>query len=380
MNAIDLSQFPAVFGENDELPTLWSRTRIASGPLKLTLGCTGREKSILSDLLQFIQGVHHSVSGYEFFCPSNHLAYVYKNGDYMGNLRLGYPSANASKAAYIVRSRNVVGKKGRGALTEKETYSGSVEKAVSLANGLFTRPRPGDLMREIRSYMNATLHGVVNLRTASSDVNSYAEKFYTSLRTNYHSTLRVDPALMHLQGKTMLLCNVALLVQGYRQQQGDVPWDTHDESLDMDSLILSMNNALTALPGWDMNEFLRHIEMYREGVQLQQRIEKQGMFVLINTIGDIHCIDIAGMNFPIGSPPPVEKQAAAYQFYRKGMECVTFPKKLHDAMHTLYSIGEFQYVKDVGVLMTCPKLPAYDQVENFNLGTLFYIESSVLEG
>lgn len=376
MNALDLSQFPAVFGENDQLPNLWTKTRIASGPLKITLRCSGDQKqvSILSDLLQLVQGVHHSASGYEFFCPNNHLAYVYKNGDYMGNLRLGYPSSNARRAAYIIRSRNLLGKKGRGNLNEKETYSGSVEKAVSLASGLFTRPRPDDLITEIRSYMNATLPCIVNARTETSDVNAYAEKFYSFLRRNYHSSPNPDPMFMHLQGHTMLLCTAASLVQGYRQQQGDVAWDTHDENLDMDSLVRRMHDTLTTLPGWDLNEFLRHMEMYRDGVQLRHRVERQGYFALINNIGDVHVLDVKEEKISLANPPTPQP----YQFYRKGMECATFPKKLHDAMHTLYSIGAFQYVKNVGVMMTEPKLPAYDQVAEFRLGTLFYIESSVL--
>lgn len=375
MTALDTSSYPSIFTEGEELPNLWAKARIASGPLKLTVG--GDNKSISSALLQFIQGVHNTASGYEFFVVDMSTVLVYKNGDYVGKLRIGYPSYNATRAGYIVQSRNVVGKKGRGYLANNETYSYSVEKAVSLASGLFTRPKAGELVREIRSYLNPIVESIKGT-CRSGLVNTYAERFYTALRVTTHGSYDTEDTLKYLQGKTLFLRAAALLAQAYRQRQGDVPWDTHDENLDMDSLVRDIHDALTTTIDWKMDEFLNLLDMYKEGSGLRQRLEKEGYFVLINTIGDIHCMDIGGMNFPIGNPPSMERQATAYQFYRKGMECATFPPALRDALHTLYSIGVMQYVKNVGVMLTDPKLPAYIQHENFRLGSLFYVESCVL--
>lgn len=364
MTALDTNSYPTIFSDGEALPNLWAKTRIASGPLKLTLD--NEHKSILTALLQFVQGVHNAASGYEFFCINNHTCLVYKHGDYMGTLRVGWPSSNAHSAGYIVQSRNVLGKKGRGNLKFNETYSYSVEKAVSLANGLFTRPKAVEMLREIRSYLYPIADSFKNTCT-SGRVNTYAEQFYTALRVTQHGSYDTADTFKHLQGKTLLLRAAALLVQAYRQRQGDVSWDTHDETLDMDSLVRDIHDALTTTIDWKMDEFLNLLDMYKEGSGLRRRLDKEGYFVLINIIGDIHVIDI-------------KLATQKYEFYRKGLECATFPPALRDALHTLYSIGMMQYVKNVGVLLTDPKLPAHIQQENFRLGSLFYIESCVLPG
>jgi len=362
------------------IPNLWPSSRKSFGPLKLlfpfghALIC-----SLTTQLLKFAQGIHHCSSGYEFIYQDPKSLFVRKNGDYMGRIRVGMPSVGNPQSVFIVESRNIEKARARGFLSINESYAEDIDKAVSLASKSFLRPSPFQMYREIRSFINSiTVDGVIrNARTSATFLNDQADKFATSIRQH---VMRNDSESLYiaLQGKTMLLRKAAMIVQAYKQQQGkEVSWDTHDPSLNLDSLLQDLHDDLTNVHDFNLDTFLHGLEQYGDGIEMTRLFDSSGYYVVMNSVKDIHVFNNEVMRAVARSASSMTKPIIppdAYMFYRKGLDNSCFPPNIRDAVHGLHTTGILSYSKGLGIMLAQPDSPVTAEYKN---GTLFYLAPEV---
>jgi hypothetical protein len=360
------------------IPNLWTSARKSSGPFKLlfpfghALVC-----SLTTQLLKFAQGIHHCSSGYEFIYEDPQSLSVRKNGDYMGRIRVGLPSVGNPQSVFIVQSRNITKARARGFLSINESYAEDVDKAVSLASKSFLRPSPVQIYQEIRRFVNSiTLDGIIrNARTSATFLNDQAERFAVSIKQH---VMRNDSESLYiaLQGKTMLLRKAAVIVQAYKQQQGEeVSWDTHDPSLNLDSLLQDLHDDLTNVQEFNLDTFLNGLAQYRDGIEMTRLFDSSGCYVVMNSVKDIHVFNNEAMRTVVRcttSKPIIPPDA--YMFYRKGLDNSCFPTNIRDAVHGLHTTGILSYSKGLGIMLAQPDSPVTAEYKN---GTLFYLAPEV---
>lgn len=362
------------------IPNLWPSSRKSSGPLKL-LFPFGHVSicSLTTQLLKFAQGIHHSSSGYEFIYDDPKSLSVRKNGDYMGRIRVGLPSVGNPQSVFIVESRNITKARARGFLSINESYAEDIDKAVSLASKSFLRPSPFQIYQEIRRFVNSiTLDGAIrNARTSATFLNDQADKFALSIRQ--HVTRNDSESLyIALQGKTMLLRKAAMIVQAYKQQKGkEVSWDTHDPSLNLDSLLQDLHDDLTNVQEFNLDTFLNGLAQYGDGIEMTRLFDSSGCYVVMNSVKDIHVFNNAAMSAVVRSTtskPTIPAGTDAYMFYRKGLDNSCFPPNIRDAVHGLHTTGVLSYSKGLGIMLAQPDSPVTAGYKN---GTLFYLAPEV---
>lgn len=340
-------------------PNFWNKVRASSGPLKFTFR-DNTEHNVCTALLMLVQGIHNSGSGYEFFCSNDRYVDAYRYGDYMGAIRIGRISNNTGESSYIIRSRNVNKKRARGLLSDTETYSNSVEKAVTIASGLFSRPSVVQLFEAMKKYISEVLSSnmIRNFYSEPSQANQMANFFYTDLRMRQPT---------NLQGKTVVLRSMGKILRAHKQATQDVSWDVYDESLNMDTAIAELLSHFNCPNMFNFETFMSEYDKYEQGSLITNMLKKKGILVLVSLSG---AVLIVKYNSAISG------NTITSHLRFTDMDTDYFPVAVKNAVNTLYSIGPFHYTKDVGVMLTDPKIPPYES-RQFMEGFMFYLEHEV---